>query len=140
MSGLARPVRILDSAFFSASCALAMSVFNSAKMSSIMRPPAQRELLSCGETNVRPLAWPAGASFARLCNQRSDVVALDDTLNVAAFGEREHPDRELVVATQRDRRAVHHTHAILDEAVVAEPPQHLCIGKLGGVLREHAGD
>src|SRR5688572_6588993 len=92
-SGLARPVRIRLISRRSASCALAIAFRSSWSVSSIivlLREGGPRLLLLAG-----------------LGHQRPDVLAQEDPLDVPALQEREHADRELVLARERDRRRVH---------------------------------
>src|ERR1700754_1524370 len=48
------------------------------------------------------------------------VLALYDALERARFDDRKHPDRQFLVAAQRERRGVHHLQIAADRLVEAD--------------------
>src|SRR5256885_16850757 len=109
----ALPVRSFDSSLRKAEITLSISLCISEKKASFMASPR---------------------------NQRADVFAAYDALDVAFFHEIKDHDREVVVHAEGDRRRVHHLELFIQYLDVAQAAVFLGVAVFHRVRIEHAGD
>src|SRR5690242_4371213 len=109
----ALPVRSFESSLRKAAITLSISFWSSEKIASFMASPR---------------------------NQRADVFAAHDPLDVAFFHEIKDHDREMIVHAQRDRRRVHDFELFIQNLDVAQAAVLLGVAVFHRIGVEDAGD
>src|SRR3954469_1320743 len=108
----ALPVRSFESSFRNATTTLSISFCSSEKIASFMASPR---------------------------NQRADLLAAHDPLDVALFHEIENHDRELVIHTQGNCRRVHYLEFFVQHLDVAQTAVLLRVAVFHRIGVENAG-
>src|SRR5690606_2499611 len=121
-----------------------MSMSMSSDMGLSVSFPAVPGAVTCSSGHsafARPFSMK-GASRDRIstANQRVSSASGENAAESAGFVEREHDDRQPVVAGERDGRGVHHAEVPLQHLVVAHGVIALGVGELLGVLVVDAVD